>query len=103
MIIVSVTYPASAGSRFDLDYYRDKHIPLVRARWGEHGLTDMQFVHGTAAPGGGPIAFHMVALLTFESAQAFEAAGQAHGREIMSDIPNFTDVKPVVQLNEPVR
>jgi len=100
MIVVSVTYPASEGTTFDLDYYQTKHIPLVRERWGAAGLQDVQAFRGTGAPGGGPAAFHMVALLTFESEAAFGNAGKLHGKEIMGDIKNFTDAKPVVQLNE---
>ena len=42
----------------------------------------------------------MIALLTFQSQAELDAALQAHGREIMSDIKNFTDVRPAVQLNE---
>ena len=34
MIKVSVMYPNQPGGRFDHDYYRDKHMPLVAARMG---------------------------------------------------------------------
>ena len=36
MIKVSVMYPNKEGSRFDHDYYRDKHMPLLKARMGDH-------------------------------------------------------------------
>ena len=35
MIKVSVMYPNLPGARFDHEYYRDKHMPLVKARMGE--------------------------------------------------------------------
>jgi uncharacterized protein (TIGR02118 family) len=100
MIVVSVTYPATEGSRFDLDYYREKHVPLVRSRWGSCGLTDSKFIRGVGVPGGGPVAYHLTALLYFGSEAEFQGAGQQHGKEVMSDIKNFTDVKPIVQLND---
>lgn len=100
MIVVSVTYPATAGTRFDLDYYRTKHMPLVHARWGAAGMTQAQLIRGTGAPGGGELAYHMIALLTFESPERFGQAAKQHGKEIMGDIKNFTDTKPVVQFNE---
>lgn len=100
MVVVSVTYPASEGSRFDLNYYRTKHIPLVRERWATTGLTDLQLLRGTGVPGGGPAAYQLVALLSFESEAAFGHCLQLHGEEIMGDIKNFTDVTPVVQFNE---
>lgn len=99
MIVVSITYPANEGSRFDLDYYTGKHLPLVQARWSECGLVETRVLRGIGAPGGGPAAYHLTALLAFSSEEAFARAGQQHGREIMGDIKNFTDTKPVVQLN----
>ena len=35
MIKVSVMYPNKEGARFDHQYYRDKHMPLVKARLGD--------------------------------------------------------------------
>ena len=35
MIKVSVMYANTPGARFDHAYYRDKHMPLVKARMGE--------------------------------------------------------------------
>ena len=32
MIKVSVMYPNTPGARFDHEYYRGKHMPLVKAR-----------------------------------------------------------------------
>ena len=34
MIKVSVMYPNKPGARFDHDYYRTKHLPLIKARMG---------------------------------------------------------------------
>jgi uncharacterized protein (TIGR02118 family) len=35
MIKVSVMYPNTAGAKFDHEYYRDKHMTLVKARMGD--------------------------------------------------------------------
>ena len=35
MIKVSVMYPNVPGVRFDHEYYRDKHMPLVKVRMGD--------------------------------------------------------------------
>jgi len=100
MITVSVTYPATEGSRFDLGYYQSHHMPLVRSLWGQCGLTEEMYLLGTSAPGGGPAPVHLTALLTFASAADFAQAGQLHGKAIMGDIKNFTGVSPVVTINE---
>ena len=100
MVVVSVTYPASEGTTFDFSYYWERHMKLVWSLWGSAGLSRVRFLRGTGAPGGGPVATHLVAMLEFPSEADFQAAVKEHGREIMSDIKNFTDSKPVLQLNE---
>ena len=34
MIKVSVMYPNKPGVRFDHEYYRTKHLPLIKSRMG---------------------------------------------------------------------
>jgi uncharacterized protein (TIGR02118 family) len=100
MIVVSVMYPASSEGTFDQAYYLEKHIPLVKERWGSLGLDSVQLLRGAGTPDGSPPPFQVMALLTFRSLADFQAAGKAHGREIFADIPKFTSVQPVLQINE---
>jgi len=102
MIIVTVMYPETEGARFDLDYYMKTHMPLVASRGQDLGLQSYQVVRGIGAPGGGKPAFRVVAHLTVSSTQAFQSGMEVHGKEIMGDIPNFTDLKPVIQFEETV-
>lgn len=100
MILVTVSYPAGANTKFDLDYYMNKHIPLLRERWTSHGLTNVQAVRGAGKVDGSPIDFQVMALISFDSMASFQAAAAAHGPEIIGDIPNFTDTQAAVQINE---
>lgn len=100
MVIVSVMYPANAGAKFDMDYYRDTHIPLVGARWNDCGLREAKVLLGVGAPGGGAAAYSVIALLTFNSAADFNQAVARHGAEIIGDIANFSSVQPVIQVND---
>ena len=99
MIVVSVMYPATDGSRFDEAYYLEHHAALLHRLWDGMGLREARFLKGMSAPGGGAPPYQVLALLTFESADAFKAASRAHGAEIFADIPKFTDVQPLVQIN----
>lgn len=100
MIKVSVLYPNSEGARFDMDYYLDRHIGLVREKLGsackgvlvEAGL-------GGGAPGSAPTYVCMGHLL-FDSVAAYEEAFGPHVEAIMEDIPNYTNVAPVIQVSE---
>jgi len=97
-MIVSVIYQLQPAQRFDLDYYLKSHIPLVSSRWGTLGLKGVQVLHGTGSPGG-PAPVKLIALLDFESLEAFGAAIEKHGAEVLGDVPNFTEAQPAIQFN----
>ena len=63
------------------------------------GLHDAKVVKGAGTPDGGTAPFQVMALLTFESIDAFKKAVAAHGEEIFADIPNFTAAQAQVQIN----
>ena len=103
MATVTVIYPSSPGATFDFAYYKSKHLPLLSERWGAAGLVGVEALRGVAGADGGEPPFLAQALLRFNSMESFQAAlGGAHVAEIMGDIPNFTNVQPVVQVNEPI-
>jgi uncharacterized protein (TIGR02118 family) len=101
MIVVSVSYPNTEGTRFDETYYLERHMPLVHHRWASMGLQEAKVLRGLGTPDGGRGPVRITALLTFESEDAFRKAVEAHGAELFGDIPNFTDTHPAVQLHAP--
>jgi uncharacterized protein (TIGR02118 family) len=102
MVIVSVLYPRHSESRFDHDYYLRKHVPLVESRWGGMGLVKAKLMRGDSTLDGGTAAFELIALLTFTSMEALQAALASFGDEILADISNYTNVQPVIQINQPL-
>lgn len=100
MIKVQVLYPNTKGNRFDMAYYLGTHIPLVQRKLGE-ALKGVAVEHGLAGmETGSPPTYLVLAHLSFESVEAFLAAFGAHAQAIMADIPNYTDIQPVIQLSE---
>lgn len=102
MIIVSVMYPKTSESRFDLDYYLQKHTPLVKARFTAMGMESIHLMRGTGALDGGRPGFEVIAQLHFSSMQHVRDALAKHGQEIIADISKFTDVQPLIQINKPL-
>ena len=100
MIKVNVMYPYTEGARFDHAYYRDRHMPMVKSRLGsacayytvEKGLTGR-------APSSPPAFVAMCAFIC-GSVEGYEAAMQLHGAEILADLPNYTNIVPVLQFSE---
>ncbi len=102
MIKVSVMYPNTPGARFDHDYYRDKHMPMVAARMGDR-LKRYTVERGIAggAPGA-PAPYVASCDLYCESLADFQQGMGPHAKEIMGDIRNYTDQVPVMQISEVV-
>jgi uncharacterized protein (TIGR02118 family) len=100
MIKVSVLYPNHEGSTFDMAYYCDRHIPMVRQLLGvalkavavEQGV-------GGAAPGSPP-PYLALGHLLFESLEAFQTAWGPHAQKIVADVPNYTNSQPTIQISE---
>ncbi|TJX00934.1 EthD family reductase, partial [Neisseria gonorrhoeae] len=82
--------------------YRDKHMPLVKARLGDackYYTVDKGLAGG--APGT-PATYVGMCHIFCDSVEAFGAAMGKHAQEIMGDIPNYTDLQPVIQISEVV-
>lgn len=102
MIKVSVMYPNTAGARFDHNYYRDSHMPLVKSRMGDH----LKYYTVDKGLAGGepdaPATYVGMCHLFCDSVEAFQAGFGPHADEIMADIPRYTDLRPVIQISEVV-
>jgi uncharacterized protein (TIGR02118 family) len=100
MIKVSVMYPNGEGGTFDMSYYCEKHIPMVRQKLGA-ALKGVAVEQGLAGgePGALPVYLAM-GHLYFDSLEAFEAALSPHAPQIKADIPNYTNTKPVIQISD---
>ena len=100
MIKVSVFYPNNEGSKFDMHYYCNSHIPMVRQKLGAacKGAAVEQGMAG-ATPGSRP-AFIAMGHVYFDSVEAFQTAFGPHADAIMADIPDYTDIQPTLQISE---
>jgi uncharacterized protein (TIGR02118 family) len=104
MIKVSVMYPTTAGGRFDHDYYRDNHMPLLKSLMGDSCLyysVDKGLAGGAGAPGELPTYVGRCDIFC-DSVESFQAGFGPHAKTIMADIPNYTDINPVMQISEVV-
>ena len=100
MIKVTVLYPNGPDVKFDMKYYVTRHMPMVRDKCApacrsiaaEGGLGGGEA--GSQAP------YIAVGHLTFDSVEAFQKAFDQHATEILADIPNYTNAKPIIQISE---
>ena len=100
MIKVSVFYHNEEGRKFDMGYYCNKHMPMVKQKLGAAcKRVDVDEGLGGVQPGSRP-AFVAMCHLVFDSVEAFQKAFAPHADAIMGDIPNYTDIQPLIQINE---
>ncbi|MFC3716577.1 EthD family reductase [Luteimonas soli] len=100
MIRLNILYPNTPGSRFDLDYYFGTHMPMSRRLLGDacKGITLERGIAG--AEPGSPAAYVMSCHMLFESIEDFLAIWAQVGDRLGGDIPNYTDVQPLIQFSE---
>jgi uncharacterized protein (TIGR02118 family) len=100
MIRVSVMYPNQDGATFDHDYYKVKHMEIVRRSMGD-AVRRIEVDRGLAGGGdGAPAPYVAIGHLYFESMDALQGAMAKGGGEAMADLPNFTNVQPQMLISE---
>jgi uncharacterized protein (TIGR02118 family) len=100
VIKVSVLYPSGEGKNFDMDYYMNKHAPMVQELLGDAiiGATVEEGLTG-GVPDSEP-AYQVMGNMYFESVEAYQNSLGPHAEKIMGDIPNFTNIEPVIQVSK---
>jgi len=100
MFRVSVMYPNQEGVKFDLDYYRTKHMELVKQLLKPFGLIKTEVDKGISGGGQEPAPYVCVGHLYFETRDGYDRGVAEKSSMIRGDIPNFTKVTPIRQISE---
>ncbi|HEY3705709.1 MAG TPA: EthD family reductase [Terracidiphilus sp.] len=100
MVRVSIFYPSKAGSRFDVDYYLNTHMPLAIGTLGSAiKAVSVEIGLISGLPDQLP-PFTAICSFTCETVEAFTAAFLPNADVLQGDIPNYTDIAPVIQVSE---
>jgi len=85
-----------------MSYYIDTHMPmsigLLSAHSGFKGVSVERGLGG-AMPGT-DAAYVAMCHFLFNSAEDFMAAFTLHAAELQGDMPNYTDIVPIIQVSE---
>ncbi|MDQ3470644.1 MAG: EthD family reductase [Actinomycetota bacterium] len=92
MVTVTVMYPRTDDVTFDMDYYKGRHFDLLRERLGDNLQRDE--IHEVVD---GPYVAYCQ--MYFDSMEGFGGPMAEHGAEIMGDVPNYTNVQPVMLIS----
>ena len=103
MIKLTILYPNGEGKTFDMNYYSTKHMPLAASLFGE-SLKAMQIdnVIGGQTPDV-PVPYLAIGYFYFENMASLQSAVAPHSAQLQADIPNYTNIQPVILVSEVVQ
>lgn len=103
MIKVTILYANGDGKKFDMDYYSNKHMPMVAGLLGD-SLKMYEIDKGIAGrTPGEPIPYLAIGYFYFDKLSEFQHSFGPHAEKIRNDIANYTNIQPVIQISEVVR
>jgi uncharacterized protein (TIGR02118 family) len=100
MIKVTILYPNGEGKTFDMDYYSNNHMPMVASLLGD-ALKFLEIDKGLSGrTPDDPIPNLAIGYLYFDQLSDYQNSFGPNAEKIVSDIPNYTNIQPVVQISE---
>jgi uncharacterized protein (TIGR02118 family) len=91
---LTILYPNSEGVRWDVDYYRTGHMPLIMRLYGEKAIKRFELRKGDQNMAGAKPDFIGSVNIYIADQAAFDAAGKEHGKTLVEDVPHFSSVMP---------
>ena len=100
MIHTATLYPNGEGKTFDMDYYLNKHIPLLKSLVGDSvKLISIDRGLPSNSPDS-PTPYLAIGHMYFESMSALQNSMTPEVLEkLMADMPNYTNCQPKVQFS----
>jgi len=99
VIKLTVMYPDAEDAYFDMDYYINKHIAMVQEKCAP-AVRSCTVEQGVGGPDG--VCYRVIAGITVDSMEDFEKYVAPNDPEFAADVPNFTNIRPVIQVSEVV-
>jgi uncharacterized protein (TIGR02118 family) len=92
-------YPDAEDATFDMDYYINKHIAMVKEKCAP-AIRECTVEQGLAGPE--PARYKVIARLGVDTMDDFLKYVAPNDPIFAADVPNFTNIRPVIQINEVV-
>ena len=100
MFKVAILYPNGDDKTFDMDYYEKKHMPMVAGFLGKN-LKFYEIDKGLAGrtPNDKP-PFLAIGYFYISDVAEYNKAIAQNRDAVINDFKNYTNIQPVVQINE---
>ena len=100
MYKAAIFYPYVEGAEFNVDYYCNNHMPMVKKKLGD-ACTGIAVDVGIG--GGGPDespAYVAIGYILTDNLEKFQAAVAEAQPDFIADMPNYTTIEPIIQICE---
>ena len=100
---ISILYPYEEGKHFDMDYYSQKHMPMVASLFGDKLK---QYFIDKGVSGRTPndaMTYVAVGGFYFEKLSDYAESFGPNAEKIRGDIPNYTNIQPIVQISQVIK
>jgi uncharacterized protein (TIGR02118 family) len=91
---LTILYPNGDGVRWDVDYYRSHHMPLIMDLYKKAAIKRFELRKGDTGQTGGKPTYIGTVNIYINDQKAFEAAGAKNGQTLRDDVPHFSSVQP---------
>ena len=100
---ISILYPHEEGKHFDMDYYSQKHMPMVASLFGDK--LKHYFIHQgiSGRTPNDPMTYVAIGGFYFEKLSDYKESFGPNAEKIRGDIPNYTNIRPIVQISQVIR
>jgi uncharacterized protein (TIGR02118 family) len=103
VIKVSIMYPYAEGKTFNMEYYENKHMPMVAGFLGSNLIKytiEKGLVSGIPNQ---PLSFMAIGTFYVKSLSDYQAAIGPNRDAIRADFSNYTNINPVILVSEVVK
>jgi uncharacterized protein (TIGR02118 family) len=100
---VSVMYPFAEGNTFNMEYYENKHMPMVAGYLGSN-LVKYTIEKGLASGiPNQPLSYMAIGTFYVKSLDDYKTAIGPNIDAIRADFANYTNVAPIILVSEVVK
>ena len=97
---VAILYPNGEDKTFDMDYYEKKHMPMMAGLLGDH-LNFYEIDKGIAGrTDDDQVSFVAMGYFYINDIDEYNKVIARNMDTIRNDIPKYTNIQPVIQINE---
>ncbi|MBI2993810.1 MAG: EthD family reductase [Gammaproteobacteria bacterium] len=99
MKCITVLYPAKDNDAFSFDFYLKRHVPLIQDILGK-SLHKIEVRKGDHSMDGSAPTYIAVISIWIADWEAYEKAMAVRAKELIDEVPLFTKVMPIIQIDE---